>query len=174
LSHPSPRARALLSVWFVVHVLMVVNYVLPWEEARLLDPVSKPYVHALLLKQEWNMFRAPSRWNKFLVHEGVRADGSVFELEPQRTKPETPFFKLVYDRRTKVHFVVAFERAGKEIFRPDYAAYLCREHPEAERVLLTKRSVKHLKPRQWRKDPDQERTEVLKPVFDLDCSTVDR
>ncbi len=170
----SPRARALLSVWFVAHVLLVVNYVLPWQEVRVLDPLSKPYVHALLLKQEWNMFRKPSRWNKFLVHEGLRSDGSVFELEPQRTKPDEPFFRVVYDRRTKVHFVVAFEKEGQEIFRPDYAEHLCREHPEAQRVRLIKRSVKHLSAKQWRRDPDRVRTEALKPLVDLDCSTVDR
>jgi hypothetical protein len=167
----NPVVRSVLSVCFVLHLAAVVVYVWPWtEQLTGVRAVVTPYLHVLQLRQKWNMFRKPQTWDKFLVHEGIRADGTVIEVLPQNTAPTEPFFKVIYDRRVKAHFLVAYEKTDPKVFTPDYADWVCRQAPDdVVSIRLQKRAVKHLSPKQWRRSPDRERRELVYLVWEQDC-----
>lgn len=164
----SPRARRWLSIWFVFHLVCVVNYV--WiEEAhkRWLRPISKPYVEWLQLTQKWNMFRNPGRADVFIEAEGVTADGAVVPLPISHEPPAGPFWNMRYDRTVKIHNIIAYEDEDGR-YRAHYARSLCVTGPYT-RIHLFLKTVAHLSPAQMRTDPTSPRTTTRAQVEDVAC-----
>ena len=150
MSPNSPLMRGLMTVLFALHFAAVVAYIAPWpDEVDGAYQLSKHYIQPLMLRQKWNMFRKPNKWDKLLVHEGQTRSGEWVELMPTNAAPEEWFVRWSYSRMTKVHNVVAFEGDTKQ-FTPDYADWLCRNAPlDVVSLRLTKRAVKHRSRKQW-------------------------
>lgn len=153
----NPILRGALTLLFTLHIVLVCAYVSPWPEHTLgLNELATKTLPRVGLRQKWNMFRKPNKWDKLLIHEGLRADGSTVELMPSNAAPEGWFVRWGYDRMTKTHNIVAFEKEPKQ-FTPEYADWLCRNAPDdVVGVRLTKRAVKHRSRKQWAKEPPPE------------------
>lgn len=165
----APWARRALSLWFVFHLVMVVNYVwLDEGQKKWLRPLSKPYVEALQLTQKWNMFRNPARWDRFLEAEGVAADGTVTALPISREPPAEPFLRLRYDRTVKIHNIIAYEDADGARYRDGYARWLCREGGFAA-VRLHLVEVKHWEMGDFDADGPPPRERRRRPLTEVTC-----
>ncbi len=164
----SPRARRWLSIWFVFHLVCVVNYVwLEESHKKWLRPISKPYVEWLQLTQKWNMFRNPPRSDLFIEAEGIGVDGVVAPLSVSREPPAGPFLRLAYARTVKIHNIIAYEDEGGR-YRAHYARWLCTHGPYA-RVHLYLKTVAHPSPAARQANPAGvgEATRVL--LEDIAC-----
>lgn len=159
-----------MTALFFLHFAAVIAYVVPWPDDH--DgayQLSKTYIQPLMLRQKWNMFRKPNKWDKLLVHEGQTAQGDWVELVPTNAAPEGWFVRMGYARMTKVHNVVAFEGERKQ-FTPDYADWLCRTaDPAVTSIRLTKRAVKHRSRREWAQDPRPPQEIRDKVVWEQPC-----
>ena len=171
----SGRGRALLSAWFVVHLVLVVNYVWLDEDAkRLLRPISKPYVEWLQLTQKWNMFRNPARSDVFLEAERVRQGPVGEEVEPldiSMAPPDGAFLRFRYDRMVKVHNILAYEDDGGGRYAEHYARWLCGEaHAQGgDEIRLYRKRVKHPTMEVRRADPYGERETTREAFLTVEC-----
>lgn len=172
----SRGARRLLSAWFVVHLILVVNYVWLDEDAkRVLRPVSKPYVEWLQLTQKWNMFRNPARSDVFIEAERVRqgpAGEEVEDLDVSTEPPDGPFFAWRYDRMVKVHNILAYEAEGGGRYAEHYARWLCGQGPSVragDEIRLYRERVKHPTMAERRANPAGAGARSREPYLTVEC-----
>ena len=164
----SPRARRWLSIWFVFHLLCVINYVwLDEGQKRWLRPITKPYVEWLQLTQKWNMFRNPARSDLFIEAEGVDADGTVRPIAVSREPPSGPFWNMAYTRTVKIHNIIAYED-DQGRYREPYARWLCTQGAPVG-VRLYVKTVPHPSPAERRADPAARGTPTRELVEDIVC-----
>lgn len=164
----SARARRWLSIWFVVHLVCVVNYVwIEESQKKWLRPITRPYVEWLQLSQKWNMFRNPARSDLFVEAEGVRADGTVEAIPVSREPPPGPFWNMAYDRTVKIHNIVAYEKDGGR-YRAHYARWLCTAGAYTS-VRLFVKEVAHADMAEMRADPSGTRPTKRRQVEDVPC-----
>lgn len=130
---------ALATAWF----LTLIAYVFPWDEldAKRPEPVTFVVQHAQMY-QSWRMFRSPSKWDRFLVHEGLGADGEWAEIVPDTRPPDGSFLITDYGRWRKVQFAMSADSK----YLPGYADWVC-EQSEVSAIRLShlkrrKRTVK--------------------------------
>ena len=168
---PSAKGRAALSALFVFHFTMVVAYVWPWpDQVEVLEPISDPWLEVPNLRQKWNMFRNPGRWDSFMDHRGVLADGTEIDVLPSNEPPDGAFLRLRYARSTKAQNIVAYEKEPTR-YRQHYAAWVCRQAPEeVVAVRLVKRRVKHRTMTQWVRNPQAERKVTEALLIEVECT----
>ncbi|MCP4809941.1 MAG: hypothetical protein GY913_10440 [Proteobacteria bacterium] len=162
--------RRLLSLWAVLHLLVVCSYVSPWDELR--DPilsVSEPYLRTLRHQQKWNMFKKPSKWLTELEAVGVRADGTTVPLLESTNKPDEFFVNMGYSRLIKVRHNVVSGRESSHRFREPFARWLCAENPDVDSVQLIKHRVKHPTRAQRARGDVSDREETRVVLVDLEC-----
>lgn len=167
----SSTLRAALSVLFAFHLSMVVAYVWPWpEQVEFIEPISDPWVETPNLRQKWNMFRNPGRWDSFLEHRGVLADGTEVTVLPSNEPPDGDFLKLRYARTVKAQNIVAYEKEPTR-YRQHYAAWVCAQaDEEVLAVRLVKKRVKHRKMREWLRNPNSERKVTETLLLEVECT----
>lgn len=171
MSPTSPIARALLSLLFVFHLTMVSVYVWPdvaWQPPG--QQLAKTWIRTLNLRQSWNMFRNPSKWNRFLDHEGLRADGTVVVVVPNREPPPGAFLRMTYERELKLQHNIASGAKAYPSAMGEYVDWVCRQAPEdVVGLRLVKRSERHLSPREWQEQPDKERQQRHSTIWEGPC-----
>jgi hypothetical protein len=76
--------------------------------------------------QSWRMFRKPGTYNRFLIHEGLTADGEVVQIQRDTRPPEGRFVVLDYGRWRKVQYTLSVD----DKYLDGYADWVCRQAPD--------------------------------------------
>lgn len=144
----------LATLWFAT----LCAYCLPWDElgAKRPEPVTN-VVQVTQLYQSWRMFRNPTKWNRFLIHEGRYADGIWRPIVQDTRPPEGDFLVLDYGRWRKVQFAMSKDSKYLE----PYANWVCTQG-EVQAVRLTHLRTRKLNVRTARTgEPRPQKTEVI-------------
>ncbi|MCB9760682.1 MAG: hypothetical protein H6739_12640 [Alphaproteobacteria bacterium] len=165
----SPTARLLFSFALVLHLVLVADHVFENLTGGPLLPISDPWVEGVQLRQSWNMFRKPWRWDTWLVAEGITADRQSRILVESNRPPDGPFLRASYDRMKKLQNHLVTQGAKNDRYRELFADWLCRQHPDVVTVRLSKHKFKHLTPDEALQQPPPAPEQRFELLYETEC-----